>query len=127
MRERRSRRGSRISSRRRVSNDPDWDVVVVGSGAGGSAATWRLCRRGLRVLLLEAGPRFNPATDYPLDRSDWETRGVPEQPGSQGRYTYALSQPLIGEESTLRSRNRVAGNINRQRTRQIIGYEHVRG
>jgi choline dehydrogenase-like flavoprotein len=109
-----------------VSNDPDWDVVIAGSGAGGSAAAWGLCRRGLRVLLLEAGPRFDPASDHPLDRSDWEARGFPAKPGSQGRYAYALTQPLIGDESTLRSRNRVAGNINRQQTRQVIGYEHVR-
>ncbi len=110
-----------------MSNDPDWDVVVVGSGAGGSAATWALCRRGLRVLLLEAGPRFDPAIDYPLDRSDWEARGLPAKPGSRGRYTYELTQPLIGEEGALRSRNRVAGILNRQQTRQAIGYEHVRG
>jgi choline dehydrogenase-like flavoprotein len=107
--------------------DPDWDVVVVGSGAGGSAATFGLCRRGLRVLLLEAGPRFEPAVDYPLDASDWEVRGLSPKPGSEGRYVYALDQPLLGEEPTLRSWNRVAGVSNRQTTRQVIGYEHVRG
>jgi choline dehydrogenase-like flavoprotein len=34
--------------------DP-FDVIVVGSGAGGSAATYRLVRAGLRVLLIEKG------------------------------------------------------------------------
>jgi choline dehydrogenase-like flavoprotein len=36
----------------------NFDAIVVGSGAGGSAAAWQLSRRGLRVLLLERGPRL---------------------------------------------------------------------
>jgi len=34
---------------------PDHDVIIVGSGAGGAAATYQLVRAGLRVLLLEKG------------------------------------------------------------------------
>ena len=34
------------------------DVCVIGSGAGGAAATWRLARAGLRVICLEAGGNF---------------------------------------------------------------------
>ena len=36
----------------------DFDVIVVGSGAGGSAATYRLVRAGLRVALVEKGGRL---------------------------------------------------------------------
>src|SRR5262249_43088743 len=32
----------------------DWDAIVVGGGPGGSTAAWRLCRAGLRPLLLDA-------------------------------------------------------------------------
>lgn len=36
----------------------DYDVIVIGSGAGGGTAAWALSRAGKRVLLLERGPKF---------------------------------------------------------------------
>jgi len=41
-----------------------FDVVVIGSGAGGGTAVKVLTDRGLRVALLEAGPTLNPAHDF---------------------------------------------------------------
>src|SRR4249919_2395267 len=41
-----------------------YDVVVVGSGAGGGTAVKVLTDRGLNVALLEAGPMLNPAKDF---------------------------------------------------------------
>src|SRR3954451_14706698 len=41
-----------------------FDVVVVGSGAGGGTAVKGLTDRGLNVALLEAGPMLNPAKDF---------------------------------------------------------------
>jgi choline dehydrogenase-like flavoprotein len=35
-----------------------YDAIVVGSGATGGVAAWRLARAGLRVLVMEAGPEF---------------------------------------------------------------------
>lgn len=35
---------------------PPYDAIIVGSGAGGAAAAYRLVRAGLRVALLEKGP-----------------------------------------------------------------------
>ena len=37
-----------------------YDAIVIGSGAGGSAATYRLARAGKKVLLLERGTQLNP-------------------------------------------------------------------
>lgn len=39
---------------------PDWDVIVAGAGAGGSAAAYHLARAGLRVLVVERArlPRY---------------------------------------------------------------------
>jgi len=36
-------------------NVPDYDAIVIGSGAGGAAAAYRLVLAGMRVLLLEKG------------------------------------------------------------------------
>jgi len=36
-------------------------VVIVGSGAGGATLANELCQRGIRCVLLEAGPRFTLA------------------------------------------------------------------
>src|SRR5581483_8849734 len=41
-----------------------FDVVVIGSGAGGGTAVKVLTDGGLNVALLEAGPMLNPAKDF---------------------------------------------------------------
>ena len=50
---------------------PDYDVVVVGSGFGGSVAALRLTEKGYRVAVLEAGRRFDETT-YP--KTSWQIR-----------------------------------------------------
>ncbi|EUC21283.1 GMC family oxidoreductase [Paraburkholderia hospita] len=48
------------------------DIVIVGSGASGAAAAWRLSRDcALRIVCLEQGGRADPAA-YPSTRTDWE-------------------------------------------------------
>jgi cholesterol oxidase len=49
----------------------DYDVVVVGSGFGGSVAALRLTEKGYRVAVLEAGRRFAP---HELPRNSWDIR-----------------------------------------------------
>lgn len=103
-------------------------MIVVGSGAGGGAAAWAFARRGLRVLVLEAGPWFDPATDYGLDKPDWERRGFPQKKGSQGQYTYGPMQKLDPQWDDLRSWHRDHRDQERATHRKVtMGYSHVRG
>ncbi len=44
---------------------PDYDVIVIGSGFGGSVTALRLSEKGYRVGVLEQGARWRPQ-DYPL-------------------------------------------------------------
>ncbi|MGN0063957.1 MAG: GMC family oxidoreductase N-terminal domain-containing protein [Nocardioides sp.] len=52
-----------------------YDVLVVGSGFGGSVTALRLTEKGYRVGVLEAGPRFAdedfPATSFDLKKYLW--------------------------------------------------------
>ncbi|QMU72678.1 GMC family oxidoreductase [Streptacidiphilus sp. P02-A3a] len=49
----------------------DYDVVVVGSGFGGSVSALRLTEKGYTVAVLEAGRRFTPQT---LPKNSWDSR-----------------------------------------------------
>lgn len=51
--------------------DIDVDVVVIGSGFGGSVAALRLAEKGYSVAVLEAGRRF---ADHELPETSWRIR-----------------------------------------------------
>ncbi|MFJ2820246.1 GMC oxidoreductase [Streptomyces toxytricini] len=55
-----------------MSEPYDYDVIVIGSGFGGSVSALRLAEKGYRVGVLEAGRRFTRET---LPRNSWDLRG----------------------------------------------------
>ena len=56
----------------------DYDVVIIGSGFGGSVAALRLTEKGYRVAVLEAGRRYDestfPATSWRVNKFVWAPR-----------------------------------------------------
>jgi cholesterol oxidase len=61
----------------------DYDVVIIGSGFGGSVSALRLAEKGYRVAVLEAGRRF---ADDELPETSWRLR----------RYLYAPALRCFG-------------------------------
>ncbi|HSC52673.1 MAG TPA: GMC family oxidoreductase [Phnomibacter sp.] len=51
----------------------EYDVVIVGSGAGGGMAAYVLANAGLKVCLLEAGPNYDPAKNVTQLKNPWES------------------------------------------------------
>ncbi len=49
----------------------NWDAIVVGSGFGGSVSALRLAEKGLKVLVIEKGKRYETA-DFP--KTNWNLR-----------------------------------------------------
>ena len=64
-----------------------FDVVIVGSGASGGTLASHLARRGVRVALVEGGPRVNTRTDFNTHAMPFEfpNRQIPTmRPGKEG-------------------------------------------
>ena len=101
--------------------ESDYDVVVVGSGAGGAMAAYTLTKVGKKVLMLEAGrdydpvketPMFNTARDAPLlgasspDKpfgfydatvdGGWQVPGEPYTTGKDSEFLWWRSRMLGG-------------------------------
>ena len=54
-----------------IENSTYYDVVIVGSGAGGGMATKVLADAGLKVAVVEAGPFFDPADPAQQTQFKW--------------------------------------------------------
>nr|WP_221378849.1 GMC family oxidoreductase [Actinoplanes polyasparticus] len=72
----------------------DYDVVIVGSGFGGSVSALRLAEKGYRVGVLEAGRRFTRDT---LPKTSWDLRNFLWAPrlGLRGIQRITLLKDLV--------------------------------
>ncbi len=63
--------------------DNEYDVIVVGSGAAGGQTAYTLCMEGARVLMLEAGRRYDPVHETPMfqtpDQAPLRDAGTPDK------------------------------------------------
>jgi choline dehydrogenase-like flavoprotein len=76
-----------------IRSPKQYDVCIIGSGAGGGTAAKVLTEGGLNVVMLEAGPALNPETDYKehLWPYDLPHRGV----GVGGKYRGELNDEFL--------------------------------
>src|SRR5436305_4569879 len=62
----------------------EYDVVIVGTGAGGGQAAYTLTLAGLKCVMLEAGRNYNPLTETPMFNTNGQAplQGIatPEKP-----------------------------------------------
>ena len=62
----------------------EYDVIVVGSGAGGGQMAYSLTMEGARVLMLEAGRNYDPATETAMfqtpEMAPLRNSGTPDKP-----------------------------------------------
>ncbi len=52
----------------------EYDVIIVGSGAGGGMAAYELSKAGLKVCLLEAGTMYDPQKNVTQLKNPWESK-----------------------------------------------------
>jgi choline dehydrogenase-like flavoprotein len=65
--------------------DKTYDIIVVGSGAGGGMSAYVLTQAGLKVLMLEAGRNYDPVSETPMfnlpSEAPLRAAGTPDKPG----------------------------------------------
>ena len=71
----------------------DYDVVIIGSGAGGGMAAYMLTKAGARVCVLEAGGPWDNTTDSAMLKWNYET---PRRGGSTHERPFGEFDACIG-------------------------------
>ena len=104
-----------------IESSKQYDVIIVGSGAGGGMATKVLSEAGLKIALVEAGPYFDPADpdqqtqmkwpyesprrgagtqrafgDFDMAYGGWEIEGEPYTRKDGTQFDWFMSQMLGG-------------------------------
>ncbi|NBV87347.1 MAG: GMC family oxidoreductase, partial [Verrucomicrobia bacterium] len=88
---------------------PSYDVIVVGSGAGGGQSAYTLTMNGVKVLMLEAGRNYDPVTETAMfqNKSNAPLRAIstPDKPFGFHDATVDGGWTVPGEPYTQGSEN----------------------
>ena len=76
-----------------------YDVVIVGSGASGGTLAAHLARRGVKVAIVEGGPRVNTRTDFNTHAMpfDFPTRQIPTMRAGKAGFDSERSRGVGGK------------------------------
>ena len=76
-----------------------FDVVIVGSGASGGTLASHLARRGIRVAIVEGGPRVNTRTDFNTHAMpfDFPNRQIPTMRAGKAGFDSERSRGVGGK------------------------------
>jgi len=80
-----------------LENSKEYDVIIVGSGAGGGMATKILSEAGLSIAIVEAGPFFDPANPEQMTQMKWPYES-PRRGGGTTRFFGDFDQAYGGWE-----------------------------
>ena len=101
-----------------------YDVLIVGSGAGGGQTAYTLTMDGARVLMLEAGRNYDPARETPMfqtpEQAPLREDGTPDKPFGFYDATIDGGWKVPGEPYT-QTRTDDAGRFDWWRTRMLGG------
>jgi choline dehydrogenase-like flavoprotein len=113
-----------------MANDQVVDVCIVGSGAGGATVAYALGTAGFTVVVLEAGPRYDPS-HYPLNTQEWEQHSsafrVAPQDRAKHAYSSAATEELDSNYAHLRSWSEARGQLNPTQQRRAPRVHRVKG
>lgn len=77
------------------------DVLIIGAGAGGAAAAWRLATQGLSVTCLERGDWVDPSAS-PSNNADWEVIRQRDWNPNPNRRAAAVDDPVDDADSEIK-------------------------
>lgn len=87
-----------------IENTKYYDVIIVGSGAGGGMATKVLADSGLKVAVIEAGPHFDPANPDQQTQFKWAHESPRRGAGTQrdfGNMIWLMEDGISKENLTI--------------------------
>ena len=114
-----------------IRREATYDVVVVGSGAGGGMSVYALTHAGYRVLMLEVGRSYDPATETPMFNmpADAPLRAAPTPDKQLGYFDPGVNYLLPDEPYTVAEgsnflwfRARILGGRTNHWGRKVLRY-----